>query len=60
MFNVTLKTIFQYISWRSVLLVEDTGVPGKNHRSAARYWQTLSHNFVSSTLRHERNSNSQL
>jgi len=36
------------ISWRSVLLVEETEVPGENH------WQTLSHNVVSSTPRHER------
>ena len=50
-----LSTIFQYffifISWRSVLLVEETGVPGENHRSAASHWQTLSHNVVSSTPR---------
>jgi hypothetical protein len=25
--------------------VEETGVPGENHRSAASHWQTLSHNF---------------
>ena len=32
--------------------MEDTGilVPGENHRPAASYWQTLSHNIVSSTL----------
>ena len=35
--------------WRSVLLVEETGVPGENHRPAASHWQTLSHNVVSST-----------
>jgi hypothetical protein len=39
-----LSTIFQ---WRSVLLVEDTGVPGENHRLVASHWQTLSHNDVS-------------
>jgi len=33
----------------SVLLVEETGVPGENHRPAANHWQTLSHNVVSST-----------
>jgi hypothetical protein len=32
------------ISWRSVLLVEETGRPGENHRSVASHWQTLSHN----------------
>ena len=31
----------------------------KNHRSVASHWQTLSHNVVSSTLRHKRDSNSQ-
>jgi hypothetical protein len=30
-------------------LVEETGVPGENHRSAASHWQTLSHNVVLST-----------
>jgi hypothetical protein len=25
------------ISWRSVLLVEETGVPGENHRPATRH-----------------------
>ena len=28
------------VSWRSVLLVEETGVPGENHRPAASHWQT--------------------
>ena len=36
-FNATLKTI-PVISWRSVLLVEETGVPGENHRPVASYW----------------------
>ena len=26
----SLSTIFQFISWRSVLLVEETGVPAEN------------------------------
>ena len=52
-FNATVNNI-SAISWRSVLLVEETGVPGVNHRPVASYWQTLSHNVVSSTLRHER------
>ena len=30
-FNATLNNI-SVISWRSVLLVEETGVPGENHR----------------------------
>jgi hypothetical protein len=37
-----LSTIFQ-LSWRLVLLVKETGVPGENHRSVASHWQTLSH-----------------
>jgi hypothetical protein len=31
------------ISWRSVSLVEETGVPGKNKRPVACHWKTLSH-----------------
>jgi hypothetical protein len=30
----------------AVLLVEETGVPEENHRPAASYLQTLSHNTV--------------
>ena len=45
------------ISWRSVLLVEEIG---ETHRPVASHWQTLSHNVVSSTNRHEWGSNSQL
>ena len=41
-------------SWRSVLLIEETRVPSENHRLVASHWQTLSHNAVSSTPRHER------
>ena len=52
-FNATFNNI-SVISWPSVLLVEETGVPGENHR------RTLSHIVVSSTPRHERGSNSQL
>jgi len=43
----------------TVLFVEETGVPWENHRPTASHWQTLSHNMVSSTSRHERDSNSQ-
>ena len=52
LFNVTFNNI-SVISWRSALLVEKSGVPVENHRPAASHWQTLSHNFVSSTPRHE-------
>jgi hypothetical protein len=41
-------------------LVWETGVPAENHHSVASHWETLSHNVVSSTPRHERGSNSQL
>jgi len=36
MFNVTFNNI-SVISWRSVLLVEDTGVPAENHRPATSH-----------------------
>ena len=58
-FNATFNNI-SAISWRSVFLVEETGVPGENHRPAASHRQTSPHNVVSSTPRHERDSNSQL
>jgi hypothetical protein len=48
------------LSWRSVLLVEETGVPGENHQPVECHRQILSNNVVSSTPRHERVSNSQL
>jgi hypothetical protein len=35
-FNPALNNI-SVISWRSVLLVEETGVPGENHRPAASH-----------------------
>ena len=35
-FNATFNTI-SVISWRSVLLVEETGVPAENHRLAASH-----------------------
>ena len=58
-FKATLKQYFSYIV-RSVLLVEKTRVPGENQWPVASQWQTLSHNVVSSTPRHEPGSNSQL
>jgi hypothetical protein len=48
MFNATLNNI-SVISWLSVLLVEETRVPGENHLPATSHWQTLSHNVVLST-----------
>jgi len=44
-FNVTFNNIAD-ITWMSFLLVEETGVPGENHRPAASHWQTLSHNVA--------------
>ena len=52
-FNATFSTI-SAISWWSVLLVEEPWVPGENHKPFASHGQTLSHNDVSSTPRHER------
>ena len=48
------------ILWWSVILVEETGVPGENRRFASSQRQTLSHNVVLRTTRQERESNSQL
>jgi hypothetical protein len=36
--------IISVLSWRSVLLVEETGIPGENHQPVASHWQSLSHN----------------
>jgi len=57
-FNAIFNNI-SVISWQSVLLVEETGVPGENHRPVTSHWQASSLNVVSSTHRHERDSNSQ-
>ena len=58
MFNNTFSNI-SVILWRSVLMMEETGVPRENHLPAASHWQTLSHNVVLSSTRNERGSNSQ-
>ena len=52
MFNATYNNIsvVNRGAW-SVLLVEETWVPGENHRPATRHQQTLSHNVVLSTPR---------
>ena len=49
-FNATFNNI-SVISWRSVLLMEETGVPRENHWPTASDWQILSHNVVLSTPR---------
>jgi hypothetical protein len=51
-FNATFNNI-SVISWRSVLLVEETEVSGENHRPVTSNQQTLSHNVVSSAPRLE-------
>ena len=43
-FNATSNDI-SVISWQSVLLVEETRVPGVNHQPVASHWQTLLHNI---------------
>ena len=48
-FNATFNNI-SVLSWQSVLMVEETRVPGDTHRPAASHWPTLSHNIVSSTI----------
>jgi len=50
-FHATLNNI-SAISWQSVFLVEGIGVPGETHRPVASHWQTLSHNVVPGTPRH--------
>ena len=57
-FNTTFNNIL-VLSWGSVLFVEEIGVPWENHRPVASHLQTLSHNIVSVTRRHEQYSNSQ-
>jgi len=44
-FNATFNNIL-VISWRSVVLVKESGVPRENHRPVASHWQTLSPNVV--------------
>ena len=56
-FNATFNNI-SVMSWRSVLLVEETRVLGENHRPIANHWQIVSHNIVStSKYRNERGTN---
>ena len=48
-FKATFNSI-SVISWRSFLLVEETGGPGENHWPVASHGQTLSHNVVHHAL----------
>ena len=56
-FKATLNN-FSVISWRSVLLVEETRGSGENHRPVASHWQTLSCNIVHLVLIEIRTHNS--
>ena len=47
-FNATFNNI-SVISWQSVLLVDETLLPGEDHQPAASHRQILSHNVVSNT-----------
>jgi hypothetical protein len=49
-FNATFNNI-SAISWRSVLLMEESGVLGESHRPVASHLQTLSHNVVHLTMK---------
>ena len=42
MFNTFFNNI-SVISWQSVLLMEETGIPRENHWPVASHWQALSH-----------------
>ena len=44
-----LSTKFQFYRGGQFLFLEETGVPGENHRPVLNHWQTLSHNVLSST-----------
>ena len=59
LFNATFNHI-SVISCQSVLLLQETGGPGEDHRPVASHWQTLSHNALWSTPRHKLGSNWQL
>jgi len=59
MFNATFNNI-SVILWPSVLLEEETGVPGDITIDLSQVTDKLSHNVVSSTPRHKLGSNSLL
>ena len=55
-----LSTVFQLCRGSLFYWWEEIGVHGENHRPIAGNWQTLSHNVVSRTSRHEGGSNLKL
>jgi hypothetical protein len=59
MFNATFNNI-SIISWQSVLLVEETGIPGEKHPPAASHWQNFITKCCIKYTCHEQDSNSQL
>ena len=58
-FYATLNNI-SVISWRSVLLLEETRRHGENHWLAASNWQTLSHNVGHGSRTHNISSDRHL
>ena len=51
-FNAIFNNI-SVILWQSVLFLEETGVPGENHRPAASHRQTVSHHVASSRSKYD-------
>jgi hypothetical protein len=47
-FNATFNNI-SVISWRSVLLVEESGVPGENHRPVASQTNFITYFYIEYT-----------
>jgi len=58
MFNATFNNISYEYHGSQIIMVEETRDPGEIHWPATSHWQTLSHNVVPSTPRHEQDSNS--
>jgi hypothetical protein len=48
-FNTTFNNI-SAISWRSVLLVGEIGVPGEKHRPTVSHRETLLHNVATCVM----------
>jgi len=44
-FNANFNNI-SAILWRSVLLVEETGVPKENHQPTANHWQNFNYRML--------------
>ena len=56
----SLSTIFQLFRLNQFYRWRKPEYPEKTHQPVTSHWQTVSHNVVSSTPRHEQDSNSQL